>query len=252
MPLPSSQSVVDCTTHAMRELATIAGVPVGLENLALAMSDADVAAQPAMLARVLDAVDGVLLLDLHNLWCQASNYDRDPRELAARYPLARVRQLHLAGGGWSESLYGEPFRRDTHDAIVPDEVLELLAWITPRCPALETVILERLPQALADEPSRAAWRDEWSRIDEIVRRAASEPVIAMPSTEHPLADTSATAGELAAFQDAFAAALFEGRDAAGVREALRAQTRFADQIAGWDLRAVEVAIALTARWAVAT
>jgi uncharacterized protein (UPF0276 family) len=249
MPLPSSESVVACTTRAMRELAAVAGVPVGLENLALAFGDADVDAQPAMLGRVLDAIDGVLLLDLHNLWCQAINYRRDARVLATRYPLARVRQIHVAGGGWSSSAYGEPFRRDTHDAVVPHEVIELLAWLVPHCPALEAVILERLPHALADEPARIAWRDEWHHIADVVRRAAREPVIAVPPVEHALLDHDATLEELATFQDAMAAALFDAADTDGVRQAL-ARSRFADQVAGWDLRALEVARVLAVKWGV--
>lgn len=250
MPLPSSEAVVTCTTHAMTALAKISGVPVGLENLALAFSNDDVDAQPAMLARVLDAIDGVLLLDLHNLWCQAINYARDPRTLATRYPLARVRQIHVAGGGWSSSAYGEPFRRDTHDAPVPDEVLELLAWVIPRCPALEVVILERLPQALADEPARAAWRDEWQRLDAVVHGAAREPVIAVPPTAIELRDSTATLDELATFQDAMTAALFAGGDARATRDTLAADPRFGEQVATWDLRALEVAIVLAAKWGV--
>lgn len=239
MPLPSSDAAVTCTTHAMREYAKVAGVPVGLENLALALSDDDVDAQPAMLARVLDAIDGVLLLDLHNLYCQAVNYGRDPRELAARYPLARVRQLHVAGGGWSHG----GFRRDTHDDAVPAPVLDLLAWIIPRCPALETVILERLPHALADERAREQWRDEWRTIDQIARAAGES--IAPPTIEHALLDRTATVDELAAFQDAMTAALF-----AGDLEQALAHTAFADQVARWDPRAIEVARVLASKWGV--
>jgi len=254
MPLPSSDAVVAATARALHALARAAGTPIGLENLALAFSDDDVDAQPAMLSRVLDACDGVLLLDLHNLWCQAINYGRDPRELAARYPLARVRQLHVAGGTWSDSAYGPPFRRDTHDALVPDDVLALLAWIVPRCPALEAVILERLPGALGDEPARAAWRDEWRALDEVVRTAAREPVIAAPAIGRELLDTSATLDELATYQDTLSAALLGGGDPRAIHAGLLAHpelTPFHDQIARWNLRALEVAVALTARWGTA-
>lgn len=251
LPLPSSEAVVTTTVRALRALAAAAGTAVGLENLALALSDDDVDAQPAMLNRVLDACDGVLLLDLHNLWCQAINYERDPRALALRYPLARVRQLHLAGGTWSDSAFGRPFRRDTHDALVPGEVLELLAWIIPRCPQLEVVILERLPGALADEPARAAWRDEWRALEAVVRDAAREPLIAAPIVAHDLIETAATLDELAAYQDALSEALLHGRDPTAVQAALIARSDtavFHDQIARWNLRALEVAIILTKKW----
>lgn len=250
LPLPASEAVIAGTTRALRAMAEVAGVPVGLENLALALSDDDVDAQPAMLARVLDAIDGVLLLDVHNLWCQAVNYARDPRELAARYPLARVRELHLAGGGWSESAYGAPFRRDTHDAVVPDEVIELVGWLIPRCPALEVVIVERLPHALGDEPAREAWRGEVRRIADVVRDAARVPLEAVAAVAAAPVEPAATLDELAAFQDATFVALCDAPDPVAVRDALLGHPRFADQVARWDLRALEVARALVARWSV--
>ena len=247
LPIVASTAAVAATIERMRALATTARVPVGLENLALAFGPADVDAQPAMIASVLDAIDGVLLLDLHNLWCQAVNYQRDVRELATRYPLHRVREIHVAGGSWSASEYGAPFRRDTHDALVPDEVIDLLAWVIPRCPALEVVILERLPDALGDHD---AWRDEWKRLAEVVHSAA--PPIVPPRPVHAALDPTASIADVAGFQDCLTGVLLAGADARATHAALLAHpdaALFRDQIAGWDLRAVEVALALTRRWA---
>jgi len=122
LPLVACAQTVRSATRALAALADVARVPVGLENLALAFSQGEVDAQPAMLARVLDATDGILLLDLHNVWCQAHNFGRDVRSLVAQYPLARVRQLHVAGGSWSTSRAepeAPPFRRDTHVTVRP-------------------------------------------------------------------------------------------------------------------------------------
>lgn len=248
LPLPACEGTVDATIAALRALGAAARVPVGLENLALAMSPADAGAQPALLARVLDAVDGVLLLDLHNVWCQAVNYGRDVRELVACYPLARVRELHVAGGGWSTFADGTRFRRDTHDALVPDEVMALVAWTIPRCPALEVVILERIPDALGDHD---AWRAEYVQLAGVVRAAAAEPVVA-PAPSPAIALAPAGVADLARFQDAFVAALRAGGD---IRAALLADPgarAFRDDVAAWDPRAVEVARLLTARWALET
>ena len=46
------------------------------------------------------------------------------------------------------------------------------------------------------------------------------------------------------------AALFEATDAADLRARMQSHARFADQVAGWDLRAVEVARALAVKWGV--
>jgi uncharacterized protein (UPF0276 family) len=245
MPLVASEAVVAATVRALRELAAVAGVPVGVENLALALSEGELATQPAMIARVLAEIDGVLLLDAHNLWCQAINYGRDPRELALHYPLARVRQLHVAGGRWSESTFGPPFRRDTHDALAPAEVIELVAWLVPRCPALEVVILERLPEGLADEPAREQWRDEFRALAATVRDAAEQPAIAVQ--QPPLERFSEhSEDQLARFQDAMIATLLDGGDLLAHPDA----APFRDEVARWEPRAVEVAAALTARWGV--
>jgi len=248
MPIVACEAAVDATVRALRALADAARVPVGLENLALALSHDDVDAQPAMLARVLDAVDGMLLLDLHNVWCQAVNYERDVRELLARYPLARVRELHVAGGSWSAARDGTRFRRDTHDALVPDEVMDLVTWTIPRCPALEVVILERIPDALGDH---GAWRAEWTRLAEVVRGAAALPAIEPPPPPRPPLSSVPTVDELAAFQDAMTAALRAGGDVRGALLAHPDARPFRDDVARWDARAIEVAILLAARWAVA-
>ncbi len=247
LPLVASEAVVASTTRALRALAAAARVPVGLENLALAMSEHDVLAQPAMLAQVLDAIDGVLLLDLHNVWCQAVNYRRDPRELVARYPLARVRELHVAGGSWSTTADGGRFRRDTHDALAPDEVLELVAWTIPRCPALEVVILERLPTAIDDHD---AWRAEVTRLAAVVQRAAAQPIVAPLAVEHPRSPAHAI-DEVAAFQDAMTEVLLAGGELAALL-AHPSTAPFRDQVARWEPRAFAVAVALAATWGYST
>lgn len=268
LPLPASEAAVRQAVGAMKQVEeAVCGeapaatpVPVGMENLALAFSDEDVDAQPVMLSRVLDELDGVLLLDLHNLWCQAVNYRRDARALAAQYPLARVRQLHVAGGGWSSSAFGAAFRRDTHDALVPDEVLELVAWIIPRCPALEAVIMERLPETLATVEAQVAWRRQWRELAESVKRAAAEPMMETPRLvsegKAVKLEGAASIEELGRYQDALMRALratTNPADAKAAREALLRHPDvepFRDQVARFDLRALEVACALTARWGV--
>ena len=246
MPLVASESVVQSTIASMRALAGVARVPVGLENLALAFSQLNALAQSIMITRVLDEIDGVLLLDLHNIWCQATNFGFDVRELLARYPLERVRELHVAGGTWSDSAFGPPFRRDTHDALVPDEVLDLVAWTIPRCPALEVVILERLPTALG-EPD--AWRAEWSRLAGVVRDAANAPPVAPPEAIITALPDDHTVDDVRLFQDEMYAALLAGGDARDCKTRLLAHAGpFTEQVQRWEPRAIEVAIALAAKW----
>jgi len=167
LPLPPGPASVRTGIAALRSLQATTQTPVGLENLALALGQADVHAQGPLLSEVLDAVDGYLVLDLHNLHCQAINYAIDPLALLEHYPLSRVRCIHLSGGSWSTphaAGHARRFRRDTHDDDVPAAVHELLHLVLPKCPALDLVVLERLGDTIDGPEAAARLRDDFTRI----------------------------------------------------------------------------------------
>ena len=151
----------------------MARVPVGLENLAFAFGPQDVRDQGVFLDQLLGEVDGFLLLDLHNVYCQLCNFGQKVDQLLASYPLDRVRELHVSGGSWSESTTdgGGQVRRDTHDNAVPDDVFELVAWALDRCPAVEAVILERLGGTLRAADAEC-FQDDFRRLRQLVREHA--------------------------------------------------------------------------------
>jgi len=166
LPPPPTPEVVDVGVRALEALAQCSGVPVGLENLAMAFCRLDVEAQPEIVTRLLEAVDGYLVLDLHNLWCQAVNFRFAPLELLCRYPLSRARVLHVSGGSWS-SHGGTRLRRDTHDDRVPDEVWSLLPEALSRCANLEVVILEQLGPTLASASAAEGYQADFHRLREV-------------------------------------------------------------------------------------
>jgi uncharacterized protein (UPF0276 family) len=169
LPVPLNETTLSLGRDRLRRLAEVAKVPVGLENLAFAFCPRDVEEQGRFLAALLEPVDGFLLLDLHNLYCQAVNFGRTLDELLATYPLGRVRELHVSGGSWSAASDSQqPIRRDTHDGPVPAELFEWLPRVLAVCPPVEAVILERLGGTFSvadDEPFRRDFR----RLKEIVR-----------------------------------------------------------------------------------
>lgn len=173
LPLPAGPGARAVLRRNLAAIAAVAGVPVGLENLALAFDRAECWAQGPMLADVLAATDGYLVLDLHNLWCQLANYDLDADAVLGTYPLERVRTIHVAGGTWW-SVPGaaeRKFRRDTHDGAVPPEVLALLALAVPRCPALEVVVLERLGDTVRAPDAAARLREDFAAVRRVVEGA---------------------------------------------------------------------------------
>ncbi len=167
LPVPHTDEVVTVGVDRLRRLAEVAGRPVGLENLATSFGPNDALGQGAMVMALVEPVDGFVVLDLHNVWCQAVNLGLDPHDLIGSYPLDRVREIHVSGGSWDER-DERSIRRDTHDAGVPDEVCDLLAATMPRCPSLEAVIHERVGPSLADPAGHDAYRDDVRRVWELV------------------------------------------------------------------------------------
>jgi uncharacterized protein (UPF0276 family) len=101
-----------------------------------------------------------LLLDLHNLYCNAVNLQFDAQEVINRLPLDRVIEIHVAGGSWRDG-----FWMDAHDGRVPEPVWKLLEYVLPIAPNVAGVVFELLeehavrlgPTAIEDE-LRKAWQ----------------------------------------------------------------------------------------------
>ncbi|MBD1867410.1 DUF692 family protein [Cyanobacteria bacterium FACHB-471] len=171
LPMPYTPDAVSLGRDRLQRLADAAKVPVGLENLAFAFGQKDVADQGKFITELLEPVDGFLLLDLHNLFCQIHNFQLSIPELLASYPLARVRELHLSGGSWSRTTPDSNLvRRDTHDGAVPEAVFDLLAIVLKQCTNVKAVILERLGHTLNSEPEIEQFRQDFNRIKQIVKR----------------------------------------------------------------------------------
>lgn len=231
VPLPFTGIALERGRERLGRLADAVGVPVGLENLALAWSADDARRQADFVEALLEPVDGLMVLDLHNLWCQAVNYGLDPVTVLEWQPLGRVRQVHVAGGSWSWWPEGR-FRRDTHDGPVPGAVWELLEAAVGRCPGLEVVTLERLGPAIAADP--VGWRSE---VERLVDAVDGEPGgVAVPGVERSVPGAGDPAPALAR--------LFEGGPAEP--EAMRrAAAPWLDEA---DPRALRTAAALLERY----
>ncbi len=172
LPLPLTPETLQLGREHLKRLSDKANAPVGLENLAFAFGLQDVLQQGEFIDRLLEPVDGFLVLDLHNLYCQLHNFQQSAEQLLERYPLHRVRELHVSGGSWSVTSKGQQtrtMRRDTHDDTVPEAVFELLAIALKRCPQVEAVIFERIGHTLHTEADIAGFRRDFSRIKQVVK-----------------------------------------------------------------------------------
>ncbi len=184
--VPMTDAILKLGRDRLQRIADACQRPVGLENLAFAHSTEEARRHAEFLERLLEPVNGFLLLDLHNLYCHLHNFHLNADEIIAAYPLDRVREIHISGGSWAKSKVAPEgaVRRDTHDGRVPERVFQLLEEILPRCPRVKYVVLEHLGGALQTEESQAAYREDYLRMDGLVQ---SLPVAEGTDEEHAFA-----------------------------------------------------------------
>lgn len=170
LAVPMNSESLRLGKDMMKRYADAAQRPVGLENLAFAFGMEDVKRQGDFIDQLISEVDGFLLLDLHNIYCQLANFDVAELELINSYPLTKVREIHLSGGSWTESVSGRrpAVRRDTHDDGVPQEVFNLATLALKLCPNIEFVFLERLANTMTDLESQREFRDDFETMQEIL------------------------------------------------------------------------------------
>lgn len=141
---PRTESTLDGAAKNLQRAARVVGALPEVENVATLIdppgSDRD---ELAWISGVLAASGAAMLLDLHNLHANAVNFGFDARAFLDRFPLERVRTIHLAGGRWIRAPGGGSRLLDDHQHTVPPEVYELLAYVAARAPQPLDVILER-------------------------------------------------------------------------------------------------------------
>lgn len=172
LAVPYSQQTLAIGRDRLLRIADACGCPVGLENLAFAMDIRAAQVHGEFLDALLEPVNGFLILDLHNLYCQLHNFDLDAEAMLATIPLQRVREVHISGGSWQPSSFRpEPgIRRDTHDEQVPEEVFELLSLAMPHLPNLKLVVMEQMGFTLHTPEAQAGYQADYRRMREMVQQ----------------------------------------------------------------------------------
>lgn len=171
LPAPYSVASIECGLRNLSKLQAVAKVPIGLENLAFAFSLEDVKTQGQFLERLLAPIEGYLVLDLHNVYCQMCNFNLSLEDVIQLYPLNRVQEIHISGGSWSygESRPKSPIRRDTHDESVPDILFELLRYVITKCPHLDYVFLERIGGSLVTEEDQRTFHSDFRKLLDVLQ-----------------------------------------------------------------------------------
>lgn len=251
--IPYSAATLNIGRDRLKRIYNACGRPVGLENLAFSYSLDEVKRHGAFLDQLLAPVNGFIILDLHNLYCQLRNFDLAFDDLIALYPLDKVREIHISGGSWDHSAASpdRSIRRDTHDEAVPPEVFQLLALTIPRCPHLKYVVLEQLGTGLSSESSRQGFYNDFLHMQEIVSRAEVHPVEPLFLPTLPLSTGPAVEDLSLYAQQLELSAILETAGSYDAAMHLLAQSSLANsdwRIEQWEPYMIETAVKIARKW----
>lgn len=171
VPLPVSlhAKTLQIGKDRLYRLQDAVEVPVGIENLAFSFSVDDVMEQGIFLDKLTEDTNGFLILDLHNIYCQSCNFEVEMSEIIQLYPLDKVKEIHLSGGSWQESVYRKkPVRRDTHDDAIPGSIFSVLPSVLSQCKNLEYIIIERLGDTIDTEDKKKSFLDDFILVKTLI------------------------------------------------------------------------------------
>ena len=121
LPLPLTEAALRHCTERLKRVQGILGRPVVLENPSTYVAfAADTMPEWEFLARLAEASDCALLLDVNNVYVASRNHGFDPHTYIQALPMDRVVQVHLAG----HTDHGTHCV-DTHIGPVVDPVVDL-------------------------------------------------------------------------------------------------------------------------------
>jgi uncharacterized protein (UPF0276 family) len=169
LPVPPTREAAATIGSRAAAICRRYRVPFLLENPAYYIadlpSDEDIGDDIGLMKAIMDCSPCLMLLDLHNVYCNAVNHGIDPFAAIDRTPLDRVVEIHVAGGAWHDG-----FRMDGHNSRVPEPVWELLEYTLVRAPGVAGVLFEMLDDFAVDLGAKAIG-EELERAREIWRRS---------------------------------------------------------------------------------
>jgi len=147
---PRTASTIEGACRNLRRVSEVIGIMPALENIAtLVEPPGSKMTEPEWIEAIAAETSADLLLDLHNLWCNAQNAALDPERYLLSFPLERATTVHLSGGCLIHepvqySRYAGSMRMlDDHLHPVPAGIFTLLSLLASHTPQPLTVIIER-------------------------------------------------------------------------------------------------------------
>lgn len=137
-PLPRTQETINHVVARVKQVQNLIGRPFLLENISYYLQ---VPGSPfnesAFIAEIVEKADCGLLLDVNNVYVNATNLNFDPYEYIDSLPLERVVQIHVAG---HKENAGQII--DSHGEAVIEPVFALLRYVLSKTD-VKGILLER-------------------------------------------------------------------------------------------------------------
>ncbi len=191
LPPLQTEEGVTMAARNIRAFQTLVGRPVAVET-----GVAYLARKPfempdgVYLAQVVDTADCGILLDLHNVWCNARNGRLKLDDFLVALPRDRVWEMHLAGG-----MEQDGFWLDSHSGPIPPDLLAIAREVLADLPALGALNFEvydtfipRMGEGELDRTAEAL-RGLWAGVGRAVSDA--RPAAFAPPTEKPAPSVAA-------------------------------------------------------------
>lgn len=123
LPVPYTSETLKRVVEHIDQVQTALGCQMLLENPSTYIAFAESTyAETDFIAEVARRSGCSLLLDVNNVFVASTNHQWDPVAYIEGYPLARVKEIHLAGNDRQADEAGRPLLIDTHDRPVEDAV----------------------------------------------------------------------------------------------------------------------------------
>lgn len=141
LPLPYTPETLDRVVEHIDLVQETLGRQMLLENPATyLLFEESTLGETEFLAEIVRRTGCGLLLDVNNVFVASTNHSLDPRAYLADFPLAAVREIHLAGHEAVTDEVGALLLIDTHSAPVADPVWALYGDVLARTGPVATLI----------------------------------------------------------------------------------------------------------------
>lgn len=141
LPLPYTEATLAKVADHVDEAQSALGRQMLLENPSTYLDFAgSTIAEVDFLAEIARRTGCGLLLDINNVFVSATNHGTSALDYLDRFPLDRVKEIHLGGHDADSGDAAEPLLIDSHRAPVASEVWALYRQVIARTGALPTLI----------------------------------------------------------------------------------------------------------------